>query len=90
MNIVVGFIRSEEGLAALDRAVAEARLRNARLLVVHSRKGGPGEDEEELIAYRDALEEIDQRLDEEGLEHEVKQFIRGNTPNPPAGRPHDT
>jgi len=80
MNIVVGFIRSEEGLAALDRAVAEAHLRNARLLVVHSRKGGHGEDEAELLAYRDALEEIDRRLDEEGLEHEVKHLIRGNTP----------
>jgi nucleotide-binding universal stress UspA family protein len=80
MNIVVGFIRSEEGLAALDRAVAEARLRNARLLVVHARKGGHGEDEAELLAYRDALEEIDRRLDEEGLEHEVKHLIRGNTP----------
>ena len=80
MTIVVGFIRSDAGLAALDRAVAEARLRNARLVVVHSRKGGHAEDEQDLLAYRDALEEIDRRLDEEGLEHEVKQLIQGNTP----------
>ena len=80
MDIVVGFIRSKEGRAALDRAVAEARLRNARLLVVHSSKGGHGEDEEEIIAYRHELEEIDQRLTEAGLDHEVKEFIRGNTP----------
>ena len=80
MVIVVGFIRSREGRAALDRAVAEARLRNARLLVVHSSKGGHGEDVEEVVAYRDELEEIEQRLTDEGLDHEVKQFIRGNTP----------
>lgn len=80
MNIVVGFIRSKEGHAALDRAVAEARLRNARLLVVHSSKGGHSEDEEEVIAYRDELAEIEERLKEEGLDYEVKQLIRGNTP----------
>ena len=80
MDIVVGFIRSREGRAALDRAVAEARLRNARLLVVHSSKGGHGEDVEEAIAYRDELEEIGQRLKEEGLDHEVHELVQGNTP----------
>ena len=36
MNIVLGYIDTPEGRAALDRAVQEARLRNAHLIVVHS------------------------------------------------------
>ncbi len=79
MDIVVGFIRSKEGRAALDRAIAEARLRNARLLVVHSSKGGR-EDEAEVFAYQNELEEIDGRLKEEGLDHEVIELVQGNTP----------
>ena len=58
MNIVVGFIRSPEGRAALDRAIVEARLRNARVVVVHSSKGGSHTDTEEILAYRAELEEI--------------------------------
>lgn len=35
MSVLVGFIRTPEGKAALERGVAEARLRGTRLLVVH-------------------------------------------------------
>ena len=80
MNIVVGFIRSPEGRAALDRAVAEARLRSARLVVVHSSKGGPRTDAKEILAYRAELEEIDERLTQEGLDHEMRELVQGNTP----------
>jgi nucleotide-binding universal stress UspA family protein len=34
--IVVGYSAAPEGRAALSRAIAEARIRNSRLLVVHS------------------------------------------------------
>jgi nucleotide-binding universal stress UspA family protein len=42
VRIVVGFLRSPEGRAALDRAVEEARLRDAELLVIHSLRGQLG------------------------------------------------
>lgn len=80
MNIVVGFIRSEEGRAALDRAVVEARLRGARLVVVHSSKGGRGTESEDVLAYRAELEAIDERLTAEGLDHEMHELVQGNTP----------
>lgn len=80
MDIVVGFIRTKPGRAALERAIAEARLRKARLVVVHSAKGGPSEDVEEVVAYREELEEIEERLRGEGVDHEVKELIRGNSP----------
>ncbi len=80
MNIVVGFIRSPEGRAALDRAIVEARLRNARLVVVHSSKGGSHTDTDEILAYRAELEEIGERLTQEGLDHEMRELIQGNTP----------
>lgn len=80
MDIVVGFIRTKEGWAALDRAVAEARMRNARLLVVHSTKGGHNEDVDEIVAYRKELEKVEERLAAEGLDYEVKEFARGQTP----------
>ena len=80
MNIVVGFIRSPEGRAALDRAIVEARLRNARLVVVHSAKGGSHTDADEVLAYRAELEEIGARLAHEGIDHEMRELIQGNTP----------
>lgn len=80
MNIVVGFIRSPEGQAALDRAIVEARLRNARLVVVHSSKGGSHTDAEEVVAYRAELDEIGARLRKEGLDHEMHELIQGNSP----------
>ncbi len=80
MDIVVGFIRSNEGRAALERAVAEARLRNARLLIVHSSKGGRYEDADDVIAYRHELEAIDNRLTTELLEHKVIELVQGHSP----------
>ncbi len=78
--IVVGFIRTDEGHAALDRGIVEARLRDTRLLIVHSSKGGHGEDVENVVAYREELEQLDQRLAAEGLDDEIKQLTRGKSP----------
>jgi len=40
MKIVVGFISSPAGKAALDRAIEEVQLRQGELVVVHSMEGG--------------------------------------------------
>src|SRR5665811_2557646 len=55
MKIVVGYVKSPEGAAAVDRAIEEARLRNASLVIVHSSKGGLREDVDEAVAYQEPV-----------------------------------
>lgn len=71
-TIVVGYVAKAEGRAALDRAVVEARLRGARLLVLHtSGDTSPAELEAELtasgvayeiLAHSDALDPAEELL----------------------------
>lgn len=79
MNILVGFLKGPEGAAALDAAIAEARLRDAHLIVVHSLYGG-GKDEQLLPEYAEALEEIGRKLAEADIDHEIRELVRGNAP----------
>jgi len=78
MKILAGYVKSPEGRAALDAAVAEAHLRGAKLVVVHSLRGGS--DEELLPAYREELARVEAELKEEGLDHEIRELVRGNSP----------
>lgn len=80
MRIVVGYVKTPEGGAALDRAVAEARLRDATVVVVHSSRGGPRGDLESTLGYREELEAIEARLTSAGVPHEVHQLTRGRDP----------
>ncbi|HEY8339464.1 MAG TPA: universal stress protein [Egibacteraceae bacterium] len=80
MKVVVGYIRSPEGRAALDAAVQEARLRDAELLVLHSMKGGTRDEERETLEYAEELERVRQRLAAEGIRHEVRELVRGMSP----------
>jgi nucleotide-binding universal stress UspA family protein len=81
MKIVVGFIRSAEGTAALERAIEETRLRQGELIVVHSMEGGDKEDAEEVLEYREELERVEQQLKDLGIPHEIHEFVRGQTPS---------
>jgi nucleotide-binding universal stress UspA family protein len=81
MKIIVGFIRTAEGAAALDRAIEEVKLRQAELVVVHSMEGGDKEDAEQVLAYRQELEQVDQRLTDMGIPHEIHEFVRGQSPS---------
>lgn len=75
MKIMVGYIDTPEGRAALDRAVEEARLRSARLVVVHSMRGD--EDAREFITSRKQLAQLEERLATAGIDHEIRQLARG-------------
>jgi nucleotide-binding universal stress UspA family protein len=81
VKIVVGYIKSDEGQAALDRAIEEAQLRDAQLVVVHSMRGGARDEAEEMIAYREELEHVEERLGTLGVAYEVRELVRGK----PAG-----
>ena len=80
MAIVVGFIDNPEGRQALDLAIEEAVRRQSRLIVVHSMRGGSRTKEDEYLRYRQALRELESELRGRGIEHEVKDYVRDQTP----------
>ena len=78
--IVVGYVPSPEGEVALDRAVAEAQLRNATLIIVNSQRGGRTADYEELALTDEQVQALHDRMHAAGVEHEVRGLVRGNEP----------
>ncbi len=79
-TVVVGHVATPEGEAALSRAVEEVRLREARLVVVISHRGGRDLDENEAhqLEARDA--ELVTRLESSGIDFEVRTLVRGFEP----------
>lgn len=80
MLIATGFLQSPEGRAALAAAADEAEARGAKLLVVHSMKGGERDELEQVRTYDAAFEEATRELDQRTLDYEVKRYVRGATP----------
>ena len=78
-TIVVGYVPKPEGHAALRRAAEEATLRNARLVVVNSHRGGR-ELEQDVSGTEEDLESVRGELDKAGVEHEIRQIVRGMDP----------
>lgn len=79
-TIVVGYVPKPEGHAALRRAAEEAKLRGSRLVVVNSHRGGREFDSEDALAAEAQLEEVKTELRDAGVEHEVRQLVRGLDP----------
>jgi nucleotide-binding universal stress UspA family protein len=80
VTIVVGFVPTKEGSAALDRAVEEAKLRSTKLVVIHSDRGGRDYDSDESRENDARLQRIQDDLSDSGLDLEVRQLVRGNEP----------
>ena len=80
MTIVVGFVPTKEGRAALNRAVEEARMRRSRLVVINSDRGGRDFDDESSQAAEAELQRVTDELRGDGLPLEVRQLVRGNEP----------
>lgn len=81
MRILVGYVDSPEGRAALDRAIDEAKLRGAELIVVHSMRGGTREEAADALHYRDELEGVERRLRQEGVAAEIRELVLGRSPS---------
>lgn len=81
MKVLVGYLRSAEGKAALERAIDEAKLRGAQLVVVHSMRGGTRDEEQEVAAYREELAEVEQRVREAGVDVQIRELVRGLSPS---------
>lgn len=79
-TIVVGYVPKSEGRAALSRAAEEAKLRGSRLLVVNSHRGGREFDREDAMESEAQLDEVKKVLDDAGVEHEIRQLVRGMDP----------
>jgi len=80
MTIVVGYVPRAEGRAALRRAAEEARLRSTKLIVINSNRGGGHLDDEDAVEHERELTQVRAELDAEGIEHEVRQLVRGLDP----------
>ncbi len=79
-TIVVGYVPKPEGEAALRRASEEAQLRDARLVVVNSHRGGREYDRKDAARDESELDKIRSQLTGAGVEHEVRQLVRGMDP----------
>jgi nucleotide-binding universal stress UspA family protein len=79
-SIVVGYVPKAEGKAALSRAVEEAKLRNLKLVVVNSNRGGRELSESESSEIEEQLDQVRDELKGSGVEHEVRHFVRGLEP----------
>jgi nucleotide-binding universal stress UspA family protein len=76
MTIVVGYVPSPEGDAALRAAVDEARLRDQPLHVVNSSRGDALSDPR--FASEAALGQVRAALDAAGVVYEIDQQVRGH------------
>ncbi len=79
-NVVVGYVAKPEGQAALTSAIAEAKLRGAKVVVVNSHRGGQDFDREASNKVESEMEAVKSKLDEAGVEHEIRQLVRGFEP----------
>jgi nucleotide-binding universal stress UspA family protein len=73
MTIVVGYVPTPEGDAALDAGIREARLRDEPLHVVNTSRGDSLVDSR--FASADALGAVRARLVESGLVFEIEQQV---------------
>ena len=76
MSIIVGYVPTPEGEAALERAIIEARKDKTLLVVINSSRGDAPVDKR--YAQEDDIATIEDRLRDEGVEHRILQPFRGN------------
>lgn len=75
-NIVVGYIPTPQGTAALDAAIQLATTDRARVTVVNTGRAGNYADA--LFATAEDIDAIDAELAKAGLDHEVRQPTEGH------------
>jgi nucleotide-binding universal stress UspA family protein len=78
--IVIGYIPKPEGRAALALGAQEAKARSASVVVVNSHRGGREFDRDDAMESEAQLDEVRQELQAAGVEHEIRQLVRGMDP----------
>ena len=76
MTIVVGYVPTPEGEAALTAAIAEAHLREQPLHVVNSARGDSLVDSR--FVQESGIDDLRSRLDAAGVVYEIDQKVRGH------------
>jgi nucleotide-binding universal stress UspA family protein len=76
MTIVVGYVPTPEGEAALTAGIREAGLREEPVHVVNTSRGDSLIDNR--FASQEALAAVRRRLDEAGVVYEIDQQVRGH------------
>ena len=79
-TVVVGYVPKPEGEAALHKAVEEAKLRGAKLVVVNSHRGGSDFDADASSQAESEMNAVRKTLDGSGIEYDVRQLVRGFEP----------
>ncbi len=79
-TVVVGYVPTAEGEAALEAGITEAKRRGARVVVVSSHMGGRGYDEAEARESENEAARVTARLEQVGVEFEVRNLVRGFEP----------
>ncbi|QIK76311.1 universal stress protein [Nocardioides piscis] len=79
-TVVVGYVPKPEGEAALETAIAEAKLRGSKLVVVNSHRGGQEFDHDKAGAAEKELVSVRAKLDAAGVQYDVRQLVRGFEP----------
>jgi nucleotide-binding universal stress UspA family protein len=77
-SIVVGYVPTPEGVAAIDYATKIAQQDGSRLVVVNS--GVRGSDAHPAFASAEEWDALAQQLTDLGLEHELRQPTRAQSP----------
>ncbi|WP_313022391.1 universal stress protein [Mobilicoccus sp.] len=80
MSVVVGYIPTREGTAALRQAADEARLRGCDLVLVDSSRTGRDPEAEAARHLADTLEAVRGELEESGVQLVERHLARGNEP----------
>ena len=80
-TIVVGYVPKAEGDAALERGIEEAKLRGSKLVVVNSHRGGDNFDGKASAEADQQMSAVEKTLKESGVDHEVRQLVRGFEPS---------
>ena len=76
-TIVVGYLPSPEGRAALRAGILEGQRRSAKVLVVNSNKGGATFSRADAETNEADLGQVERELAAAGVEHEVRGLVRG-------------
>lgn len=88
MAIVVGYLATAEGRAALEAAVRESHLRSERIVVVVSTR--QDEPPDQRAEVEQALAAVDRQLDSDGVEHEIRLLDGGDVADDLIGTAEET
>lgn len=78
MTIILGYLPTPEGAAALEAAIEEARRRDSRITLVTV--SGPAGDADAPFSAEQQVDAVLERLQEAGVEGELRESAYGEDP----------